>query len=1224
MKIVTGATGELHVTSMDDGCFNAGVIGANSYVLDTGKKLEAKIVTNNRVSIGDGDLVIQGRHARIEAGTVEEVTIDTGAIGKKRNDLIVARYVLNSDDGYESVSLVVIKGAESSTPADPSYNKGTIRDGARTVDFPLYRVKIDGVSIEKIEKIHFVAPSLSNLMTSDGFVFKLTKLDDGRVGYIDENGRPKAFNDATELYNALQYSGLVTAEMTYEDMIDVLAEYFAKPTEFDAFNPRRTFSKAPDSQNGTSDYDANGYLNIVVAGGVTYTAIMQGTVNVGSNPNVNLFIEHTANSSMLTDVLVAEYESSGLYEFETVISTSGSTNGIRSADLSNYINKKIVLALRVKNRASSGSSSVSVRKLYFGGIAYENLFKATAETETKNGVTLTRNADGTFVLDGTSTALTSFEIGKFIADGTYKIVGRPKLSYSNSVFLDVFDGVSSITDNNGNGLTYSGSAELSLSIRVTSGVQCNGIVFKPMVSANINVAYDDYVLNTSAKGTVELLEPIRKAGNISDEINLREKKLTRKCSSVNADELSWSMSTVGGHNVFKATINGAKAVTSSTELPSVSINGYTTVPVGSTAETMTVSLSDVGNDEIVVIDDRYNSVDTFKSDSKTIVYANATSEAVELSTDPISLEIIGSGRYYDTLKGNTYQAGANGKNLLVPTLTSRTVSGVEITKNSDGTYKFVGTSTEAITVSIVGVTSIANGTYKFVGVPENSGIDRMQIQSSTNSVYGIDRGSGATINVTNSDYKVYLYINSGATVNAIVKPMLSADTSVTYADYEPHISPSQPQPIRSVGDSGCLDLGSLTWQKYTSGSNWIFYASVPNGRTNVGSGNKVSLIVDNGYLTSAIAMGGSASASSTDKTISWDATNSQVLIKDTSYTEATDFKTAMKGVKLLYEVADGQTAPQYGMAIKESNKNLYSGDISTWKSGASGYLIYKLKTNGVCTMSLQNMDIASSKLYFYAGALNDSGDFVTADDRFVFASGGALKLTEATITPNADGYIALVINSANGINNVKTVVNNLLSTLQIEVGTSASDYVQHEEKTTIIPLSAPLRKIGDAYDYIDVKNGKIVRKIKTFDLGTLSYGRTGSRFYSSGITDGNAPSSTVKANILCPTYTATTRTDVEKNDFSISFVHTNDGDYINLYDTGVSDASQLKTKLNGVLLYYELATPTEEALTDEQKSALAEVDAIQSLDGAIIEALTNEQYRALANIVEPDAIITLK
>ena len=91
LHLVTGYAGAEHIQSQDQGSFNIAAFGEGQYVLDHGNKFEADILAGNTVRIKDGDMIMQGRHLRLAAGTTEEVTIDNGTAGMQRKDLIVAR-----------------------------------------------------------------------------------------------------------------------------------------------------------------------------------------------------------------------------------------------------------------------------------------------------------------------------------------------------------------------------------------------------------------------------------------------------------------------------------------------------------------------------------------------------------------------------------------------------------------------------------------------------------------------------------------------------------------------------------------------------------------------------------------------------------------------------------------------------------------------------------------------------------------------------------------------------------------------------------------------------------------------------------------------------------------------------------------------------------------------------------------------------------------------------
>ena len=164
LHLVTGHEGAEHIMSQDQGSFNIAAFGSGQYVMDHGNNFEASVVNSNTVRIKDGDMLMQGRHIRLAAGTTEDVTIDSGTAGMLRNDLICARYTKNSSTGVEAAAFIVVKGTEvASNPSDPVYNSGTITDGNDLInDFPLYRVSLNGTTVTLSEPLFTVSAKLSD------------------------------------------------------------------------------------------------------------------------------------------------------------------------------------------------------------------------------------------------------------------------------------------------------------------------------------------------------------------------------------------------------------------------------------------------------------------------------------------------------------------------------------------------------------------------------------------------------------------------------------------------------------------------------------------------------------------------------------------------------------------------------------------------------------------------------------------------------------------------------------------------------------------------------------------------------------------------------------------------------------------------------------------------------------------------------------------------------
>lgn len=165
LHLVTGYAGEEHVTSSDEGSLNAALMGEGQFVMERGNQFAASIISNNKVRVADGDILMQGRHIRLKENTYVDLNFDNGTQGYKRNDLIVVRYTKDSTTDKEEANLIVIKGTPSeTTPADPEYVSGDIiHEHALQNDMPLYRVPFDGLNIQPIVALFNTVPTWETL-----------------------------------------------------------------------------------------------------------------------------------------------------------------------------------------------------------------------------------------------------------------------------------------------------------------------------------------------------------------------------------------------------------------------------------------------------------------------------------------------------------------------------------------------------------------------------------------------------------------------------------------------------------------------------------------------------------------------------------------------------------------------------------------------------------------------------------------------------------------------------------------------------------------------------------------------------------------------------------------------------------------------------------------------------------------------------------------------------
>lgn len=154
MILVDGYNGGVaHITADQIRDHNIAMYGDGDYVLPVGDKFAYEIVNNNTINLSSGMVVMNGARAVTGYGKTETLTIENGTSGYKRVDIIVAEYSKDNETLVESVTVKVVKGTLGSAYSDPALVTGDIRAGATKRQMALYRVKVNGLSIEAVEKM---------------------------------------------------------------------------------------------------------------------------------------------------------------------------------------------------------------------------------------------------------------------------------------------------------------------------------------------------------------------------------------------------------------------------------------------------------------------------------------------------------------------------------------------------------------------------------------------------------------------------------------------------------------------------------------------------------------------------------------------------------------------------------------------------------------------------------------------------------------------------------------------------------------------------------------------------------------------------------------------------------------------------------------------------------------------------------------------------------------
>ena len=151
-EIVDGMTGTKHISSDDLAALNTATVGKADCVLDYGNDFSLTMASANAATLGTGVGMVGGKRFWNQAPV--QLTVESGAQGQKRNDLVVARYS-KTTEGIGSIEPVVVKGTPTTgTPADPATTAN---------DLKLWRIPLDGITVGTPVKLFSPVTPLATL-----------------------------------------------------------------------------------------------------------------------------------------------------------------------------------------------------------------------------------------------------------------------------------------------------------------------------------------------------------------------------------------------------------------------------------------------------------------------------------------------------------------------------------------------------------------------------------------------------------------------------------------------------------------------------------------------------------------------------------------------------------------------------------------------------------------------------------------------------------------------------------------------------------------------------------------------------------------------------------------------------------------------------------------------------------------------------------------------------
>jgi len=375
-----------------------------------------------------------------------------------------------------------------------------------------------------------------------------------------------------------------------------------------------------------------------------------------------------------------------------------------------------------------------------------------------------------------------------------------------------------------------------------------------------------------------------------------------------------------------------------------------------------------------------------------------------------------------------------GKNLFKTTAETETKSGVTFTVNNDGSVTISGTPISGNTNKNLGIVTLPAGNYKVNGFDYGSRTGtRLQIfdvtdgaQISIDLVY--EGHEDVTISLTKqTPILLRLFITKsfdGNSITAYPQIRLASDPDASWSPQQGTTLPISWQTEAGTVYGGVLDvltgmltvdrvmvdLGTLSWVHFSPSGQIIFdYFKTTISGIKYYSANILAPYKCSQYKTTTATQIGKAGF---DKCIAQSGTI--VFIADSAYTDASDFKTAMNGVQLVYELAEPFTVQLDASTLEtlkgENHVFADTGNIDlTYRADTKLFIEEQIAESQRATRSL----IAGIETAMVASKNYSTGDLLIVGDTLYkttanIGSGSAITVgTNVTATTVAEQLIAL-------------------------------------------------------------------------------------------------------------------------------------------------------------------------------------------------------------------------
>ena len=224
---------------------------------------------------------------------------------------------------------------------------------------------------------------------------------------------------------------------------------------------------------------------------------------------------------------------------------------------------------------------------------------------------------------------------------------------------------------------------------------------------------------------------------------------------------------------------------------------------------------------------------------------------------------------------------------------------------------------------------------------------------------------------------------------------------------------------------------------------------------------------------------------------------------------------------------------------------------------------------------------------YYLKTISANGIYVQYYNIDKAVSGGVTKydVSGFSFVTNADTqYVRIMWYQVGGI----TPADIVNGSVCLSISSSADGTYTPYKAPIQYPIPAEIRNIegygwsaGTAYNYIDYERKKFVQNVARVDLGSLIWSNNDSSspksYVSDPLTLAKAPANSITMpNIITTKYNVVQHSKYRTSgNITIIYASSSYAKRILICDDVVADRTALKTSLDGVYLYYELATPVE-------------------------------------------------